>query len=64
MATTARESEPAIKRDGPGLVPRLVDLLAELRLENLLGAVAAGAFAIGGGTQLSEGEPRRAARLG
>ena len=46
------------------LVARLADLLGELRPEHLLGAVAAGAFEIGGGTQLSEGEPRRAARLG
>jgi hypothetical protein len=45
-----------------GLVARLVDLLAELRPEHLLGTSDADALQIGGAVQLSEGEARAARR--
>jgi len=47
-----------------GLVARLVDMLGELRPEDVLRTADGDAFEIGGTTQLSEGERRRAARHG
>jgi hypothetical protein len=47
-----------------GLVARLVDMLAELRPQELMGADDADAFEIGGAVQLDEDVARRAARQG
>jgi hypothetical protein len=45
-----------------GLVARLVDMVAELRPEHILGAGETDAFVIGAATQVTHGELRRAVR--